>query len=104
MKKIERTTAPYYNTDDKVIQLIKRTNQKDIDRLKDPNRKSITNWSNPKEISTHKMSWTTNDKGAIIYPEVQNIKGKLIDDLHIKNGQDLIQQYKTMIQYKLLQK
>lgn len=82
MKKIERTTSPYYNTDDKVNQLIKRTNQKDIDfvnRLKDPNRKSITNWDNPKEISTHKMSWATNDKGAIIYPEVQNINGKLID-------------------------
>ena len=43
----------------KVNKLIKRTNQKDIDfvnRLKDPNRKSITNWSNPKEIATHKMS------------------------------------------------
>lgn len=93
MKKIKRTTAPYYNTDDKVSQLIKRTNQKDIDfvnRLKDPNRKSITNWDNPKEISTHKMSWATNDKGAIIYPEVQNINGKLIDNLHITNEQDLI--------------
>lgn len=60
MRKIERTIAPSDNTMDKVRQLIKRTNQKDIDfvnRLKDPNRKSITNWSNPKEISTHKMSW-----------------------------------------------
>ena len=82
MRKIERTIAPSDNTMDKVSQLVKRTNQKDIDfvnRLKDPNRKSITNWSNPKEISTHKMSWATDDKGAIIYPEVQNIKGKLID-------------------------
>ena len=25
------------------------------------------------------MSWATDDKGAIIYPNVQNIKGKLID-------------------------
>ena len=25
------------------------------------------------------MGWATDDKGAFIYPEVQNIKGKLID-------------------------
>ena len=35
--------------------------------------------ANPNEISTHKMSWATDDKGATIYPNVQNIKGKLID-------------------------
>lgn len=66
----------------KVNQLINRTNQKNIDfinRLKDPNRKFITNWENPNQIATHKMSWATDDKGAIIYPNVQNIKGKLID-------------------------
>ena len=66
----------------KVNQLINRTNQKSIDfvnRLKDPNRKFITNWENPNQITTHKMSWATDDKGAIIYPNVQNIKGKLID-------------------------
>ena len=42
MSKIERTIAPSDNTTDKVSQLIKRTDQKDIDfvnRLKDPNRK-----------------------------------------------------------------
>ena len=66
----------------KVNQLINRTNQKSINfvnRLKDPNRKFITNWENPNQIATHKMSWATDDKGAIIYPNVQNIKGKLID-------------------------
>ena len=66
----------------KVNQLINRTNQKSINfvnRLKYPNRKFITNWENPNQIATHKMSWATDDKGAIIYPNVQNIKGKLID-------------------------
>jgi hypothetical protein len=66
----------------KVNQLINRTNQKNIDfinRLKDPNRKFITNWENQNQIATHKMSWATDDKGATIYPNVQNIKGKLID-------------------------
>lgn len=65
-----------------LLQLVNRTNTKNIDfvnRLKDPNRKFITNWENQNQIATHKMSWATDDKGAIIYPNVQNIKGKLID-------------------------
>ena len=66
-----------------LIDLINSTNSKNVDfinRLKDPNRKTITNWENPKEISTHKISWATDDKGnAIIYPQVQNVNGELID-------------------------
>lgn len=68
--------------DSEVNQLVNRTNQKNIDfvnRLKDPKRKFLTNWANPNQISTHKMSWATGDKGAVIYPEVQNIQGKLTD-------------------------
>lgn len=64
-------------------QLIDRTNKKSVDfinRLKDPNRKYIKDWENPNNIATHKMSWATDDKGnAIVYPNVQNINGKLID-------------------------
>jgi hypothetical protein len=66
----------------KVNQLINRTNQKNIDfvnRLKDSKRKFITNWENPKDIATHKMGWANKDDKAIIFPNVQNIKGKLID-------------------------
>ena len=67
----------------RLIDLINRTNSKNVDfinRLKDPDRKTITNWENPKEISTHKISWATDDKGnAIIYPQVQNVNGELID-------------------------
>ena len=67
----------------RLIDLINRTNSKNVDfinRLKDPDRKTITNWENPKEISTHKIQWATDDKGnAIIYPQVQNVNGELID-------------------------
>ena len=67
----------------KLIDLINRTNSKNVDfinRLKDPNRKTITNWENPNQISTHKISYATDDEGnAIIYPQVQNVNGELID-------------------------
>ena len=67
----------------KLIDLINRTNSKNVDfinRLKDPNRKTITNWENPNQISTHKISYATDDEGnAIIYPQVQNVNGQLID-------------------------
>ena len=70
--------------------LIKRTNLKDTDfikRLLDPNRKSISDWENPDKIATHKMGWATDDKGnAIVYPQVQNINGTLIDFSNPKFG------------------
>ncbi len=61
-----------------------------IKRLEDPNRKSILDWaSRPTyrnrytyDISTHKMGYeyTPDDSGrAIVYPEVQEINGKLVD-------------------------
>lgn len=66
-----------------LLQLINRTNQKNVDfinRLKDPNRKFIPNWENLNEITTHKMSWATDaNNKAIIYPQVQNVNGELID-------------------------
>lgn len=61
-----------------------------IKRLEDPNRKSILDWeSKPTwrnnytyDISTHKMGYeyAPGDSGrAIVYPEVQEINGKLVD-------------------------
>lgn len=41
---------------------------------------SIPDWENPENYATHKLSYVTNDDGsATVYPEVQNINGKLID-------------------------
>ena len=57
-------------------------------------RKHIQNWVNPLSISTHKLGWATEDtkQGAFVYPEVQEINGKLIDftrpPYHSFAGQD----------------
>ena len=61
-----------------------------IQRLEDPNRKSILDWASKPtwrnnytyDISTHKMGYehAPDDSGrAIVYPEVQEINGKLVD-------------------------
>ena len=47
-------------------------------RLKDPNRKVIKDWESD-NIATHKMSYVTEGDKAVVYPEVQNINGKLVD-------------------------
>ena len=53
-------------------------------RLLDANRQTILDWenrvNNQNNVATHKMSWATDDDGtAIVYPEVQEIDGKLYD-------------------------
>lgn len=40
---------------------------------------SIPDWENPESYSTHKLSYANDDNGFIVYPEVQNINGKLVD-------------------------
>ena len=64
-------------------ELVARTNNSGpefVERLKDRNRKSIPAWEDPKNShSTHKMSWSTIDDKAVIYPMVQNVNGSLID-------------------------
>lgn len=47
-------------------------------RLKDPNRKMIKDWESD-NIATHKMAYVTEGDKAIVYPEVQDINGKLVD-------------------------
>ncbi len=48
-------------------------------RLENPNRKYIRDWVNPDDIATHKLGWFTEGDQAVVYPEVQEINGKLID-------------------------
>lgn len=51
-----------------------------VERLQDPNRQSIKDWTDTTSIATHKLSYRTNDDGsAVVYPEVQEIDGKLVD-------------------------
>ena len=63
--------------------ILKRVNSSKanfVKRLKNPNRSFILDWSNPDNISTHKLSYATDDTGAIVYPEVaMGFNGKLTD-------------------------
>lgn len=48
-------------------------------RLTQLNKESIPDWEDPRKHATHKLSWGTNEDKVIVYPEVQKIKGKLVD-------------------------
>lgn len=48
-----------------------------VQRLKDPNRKVITNPDG--SVSTHKLAWAEVDNKIIVYPEIQEINGELVD-------------------------
>ena len=62
---------------------VARVNRSDADfvqRLKDPNRKFIKDWADSNSIATHKLGAEYDEQGnAVIYPNVQNIDGKLVD-------------------------
>ena len=47
--------------------------------MKDKDRAYIQDWENPNNIATHKLSWAEDDNGAIVYPNVQNVNGRLVD-------------------------
>lgn len=48
-----------------------------IQRMKDPNRAFITNPDG--SVSTHRMAYVTNGDDAVVYPEIQNIGGELVE-------------------------
>lgn len=63
-------------------EILNKVNSSDanfVQRLKDPNRKYIQDWES-NNIATHKLSVGTDEYGNnYIYPEVQEINGKLVD-------------------------
>lgn len=64
------------------LQMVNRVNNSEVDfikRLKDPNRQGIPDWTKFNDVASHRMAWATDNKGAVIYPEVQNINNQLID-------------------------
>lgn len=62
-----------------LIDRINRTsNANFVQRLKDPNRRSIR-FRNTDNTATHRLAWSTDNEGAIVYPEVQEINGELVD-------------------------
>lgn len=64
----------------------KNLDQNFIKRLWDPNRQTIPDWQDSTKVATHKLGYLTTDDGYdIIYPEIQEVNGNLIDYTNPKN-------------------
>lgn len=75
----------WYEKAKQLVTRINSTSQADfVKRLQDPNREVIIDKDG--NIATHRMSWSSSDNKAIVYPEIQNINGKLVQ----LNGKDAI--------------
>lgn len=70
--------------DSLVADINRRSNADFVKRLQDSNRDYIQDWATD-NIATHKLGWATDDKGAIVFPNVQRINGKLYDFTDPKN-------------------
>jgi len=66
---------------DKIAALVQRINSTSnadfVKRLLDPNRKTLPAGNG--QVMTHRMSYATDGRKAIVYPEVQNIDGQLVE-------------------------
>ena len=62
---------------DNLFDLIKNSNANFAKRLQDPNRKYITYPDG--SIGNFKLAWSEDETGTIVYPEIQEIDGQLID-------------------------
>ena len=70
---------------DSLVADINRRSRADfIQRLLDPDRDYINDWESD-NIATHKLGYATDDKGAIVFPNVQRINGRLYDFTDPKN-------------------
>ena len=56
-----------------------RSNANFVRRLQNPNRATIRDWQNSNNVATHKLGWATDENGAIVFPNVQEINGELHD-------------------------
>ena len=63
--------------EDNLFELIEKSDANFAKRLKDPNRKKLKladgEWGN------FKLAWSEDETGVIVYPEIQEIDGKLVD-------------------------
>lgn len=62
-----------------IIDMVNNSGAYFVQRLLDPNRKYIKDWKDQNRIATHKLGWATDDHGAFVYPEVQELNGSLYD-------------------------
>lgn len=71
-----------------VLDLVNNSKADFVSRLIDENRVTIPDWNNKDDIATHKLSYAMDGDRWIIYPNVQNIDGKLYDFSDPKYGLD----------------
>lgn len=69
--------SSYKESPMQLVELIKNSRANFAKRLLDPNRKTLDLGNG--EIGTHKLSYATNNKGVVVYPEIQEINGELVD-------------------------
>lgn len=62
---------------DNLFDLIKNSNSNWAKRLQDPNRKYITYPDG--SVGNFKLAWSEDETGTIVYPEIQEIDGQLVD-------------------------
>ena len=67
----------YKESPEQLVELIKNSKANFAKRLLDPNRKVLDLGNG--QMGTHKLSYATNAKGVVVYPEIQEINGELHD-------------------------
>ena len=77
-----------YQREREVLDLVNNSKADFVSRLIDENRVTIPDWNNKDDIATHKLSYARDGDRWIIYPNVQNIDGKLYDFSDPKYGLD----------------
>lgn len=75
-----------YPREREVLDLVNNSKADFVSRLIDENRATIPDWNNKDDIATHKLSYARYGDRWIIYPNVQNIDGKLYDFSDPKYG------------------
>lgn len=75
-----------YPREREVLDLVNNSKADFVSRLIDENRATIPDWNNKDDIATHKLSYARDGDRWIIYPNVQNIDGKLYDFSDPKYG------------------
>lgn len=68
-----------YPREREVLDLVNNSKADFVSRLADENRLTIPDWKNKDNIATHKLSYAKDGDRWVIYPNVQNIDGKLYD-------------------------
>lgn len=71
----------------KILNQVNSSNSNFVQRLKDPYRQTIKDWVDRHSVATHKLSVGTDENGNyFVYPNVQEINGKLVDFTKPKFG------------------